>query len=258
MRRYECLFQFNVYDMSVSIHKLENIGHTTSIFLSDRNLIKSVSITSNDSDIKTMFNVSGGNDSRTNTTLGIADVNPSGNNTIVNLGYYENQMSPELVAKLAEYSAAYEASTQNYIQAIAKLETLYEELEILKNKILDDHDSTNWTLFGLAELEEKQAKYWNNMSIYMSTDKSKYEQNYNLHESVSAEISRRKSQINLKENQIENQIKTAKSYIINIQDFLGNKLYNEMSFFIREQDFQDDSFVATTEMTNNEILEMQK
>ena len=255
---YECIFQFDVYAREVSAWKLENIGEKTSIFLSDRNLIKSVTVTSNDSDIKTVFQVSGGNDSRTNTPLNITDVNPSGNSAISNFSYFYPQMSEELTAKLKTYQKAMEENAPRYSDALAVLEELYEELNTLKNKIPDDHASTDWTLFGLIELQEKEKSYWNLMSVYMNNDTDRYEENYHLHEAVLSELSVRTGEIESQNIKIKKQLETVRSFIVNIQEFLGDDLYQELSHYVREENFQDDSFIATAEMTPDEILEMQR
>ena len=254
---FECIFIFDTYDMSISAYKLDNIGSKTSIFLSDRNFIKSVTTKSSDGDIKTVFNVSGGNDARTNSTLGISEINPSGNNMISNFDYFKDQMSNELQNKLKEYYVAYEENKVHYSSALAHLEELYNELGELQSGLPEDETSTDWTEYGLTELEVKESLYWNNMSLYLNTDTEKYNENYELHEEVQAEITIRETEVKNKNAEITNQIALAKSYIINIQEYLGDDLYKELSCFIYEQDFQDDSFVATTEMTENEILEMQ-
>lgn len=256
---YECIFQFDVYEQSVSALKLDNIGEITPIFLSDRNLINSLNIKSSDSDIKTVFIVSGGNDSRTNTTLGINEINPSGNNYISNFSYFYGQMTEELVTALNTYNKQIETNSSLFSNAIIKLEELYTELETLKHHVPENHETTDFSQYGLAELEEKRDIYKGIMSLYLNnTENPKYSTNRELYERVDAEIHVRKTQIANQEEKIKNQINLSQTYIISIEDFLGTELYKELSRFVREQDFQDDSFVATTEMSQVEIYEMQK
>src|SRR5690606_11272281 len=59
-KEFECIFQFDTFEKSISAYKLENIGQLTSIYLSYRNLIKQIDIKSNSSDIKTIMYVAGG------------------------------------------------------------------------------------------------------------------------------------------------------------------------------------------------------
>lgn len=258
-KTYECIFQFDVYERSVNAYKLENIGEKTPIFLSDRNLIESLSVKSDDSDIKTVFIVSGGNDSRTNTTLGINEVNPSGNNYISDFSYFYGQMTEELVSALKEYNKQVESNSGEFAKAIKKRDDLYTELDTLRHNAPENHDTTDFTQYGLAELEEKRDTYKGVMSLYINNTKHpSYSSNQILYEKVEAEITVRKKQITEKEAEIENQIALCKTFMVNIEDFLGDKLYQELSHYVREQDFQDDTFVATAEMTQAEIYEVQK
>lgn len=286
---YECIFLFDTYDMSVSAYRLDNIGTVTSIFLSDRNFIKSVTTKSSDADIKTVFYVSGGNNAKTNSTLGIIEVNPSGNNMISNFDYFKDQMSDELKNKLEDYYVVYAESEKNYIKASNERDILYTRLSELQSKSPDNSDSTDWTLYGLNELELKEALYWTNMSSNLDAytsytnayslyskaetveEKNKYEalykqyesgyENYTincgLHEEVKTAIALRKEQISDIEAAINKKTNEINDYIINIHEYLGDDLYKELSCFVMEQDFQDDSFIVTTEMNENEILDMQ-
>ncbi len=256
---YECIFQFDVYKRTVNVFKLDNIGEKTPIFLSDRNLIKSLTVNSDDSDIKSVFIVSGGNDSRTNTTLGIQEINPSGNNYISNFSYFYKQMSPELVSAIQAYNQQIEANSENFSNAITQLETLYTELETLKHHVPENHNTTDFSQYGLVELEEKRDSYKHIMSLYLNQTKNPaYSTNHELCQKAESEILLRKTQISAKESEIENQLRLSQTYLVNIQNFLGPELYKELSYYIREQDFQDDSFLVTSEMSQAEIYEMQK
>ena len=48
------------------------------------------------------------------------------------------------------------------------------------------------------------------------------------------------------------------SYVVNIADFLGEKLYKELSVYNYEDTFVDDSFIATDVLSESEIFEMKK
>ena len=109
------------------------------------------------------------------------------------------------------------------------------------------------------ELEEKRDSYKHIMSLYLNQTKNPaYSTNHELCQKAESEILLRKTQISAKESEIENQLRLSQTYLINIQNFLGPELYKELSYYIREQDFQDDSFLVTSEMSQAEIYEMQK
>lgn len=257
---YECVFLFDTYERSISAYKLENLGKDTGIILNYRNVIKSITMDSTEDDIKTVLTVIGGNDERTNTQLGILDVNISGTNQIYDFSYFLHMMSPELQSGLAHYDELCKANESAYQEKMSTLISHYDELNTLKNKVPDEgEDSTDWTKFGLRELQEKEIIYKTNMSLYLGEDESEqYQKNAAIHAAIEAEIKVREQQISDKEDQINNLIAEIKTLVVSLSEVLGEGLYAELGPYIREYTLTDDSFVVTNSMTNREILEMQQ
>jgi len=256
---YECIFIFDSFNKTVSAYKLENLGKDTGITLQYRNLIKSIKKSSSEDDVKTVLTVCGGNDDRTNTTLGIIEVNIGGSNQIYDFSHYYPMMSDELKNALIAYKKKCADNENAYQQKLAGLKTKYEELGKLQSYVPDDHDTTDWTQYGLAELNEKEAIYKTNMKLYMNdSDQTLYTKNQKLHAAVETEIGVRKSQITAKENEINEYIKTINALIVNLRNFIGDNLYQQLGPFIREDTLTDDSFIVTNTMSDAEVLEMQK
>lgn len=256
---YECIFIFDSFNKTVSAYKLENLGKDTGITLQYRNLIKSIKKSSSEDDVKTVLTVCGGNDDRTNTTLGIIEVNIGGSNQIYDFSHYYPMMSDELKNALIAYKKKCADNEAAYQEKLSGLKVKYEELGTLQNHVPDDHDTTDWTQYGLAELNEKEAIYKTNMRLYMNdSDQTLYSKNQKLHAAVEAEIGVRKSQITAKENEINEYIKTINALIVNLRDFIGENLYQQLGPFIREDTLTDDSFIVTNTMSDAEVLEMQK
>lgn len=256
---YECIFIFDSFNKTVSAYKLENLGKDTGITLQYRNLIKSIKKSSSEDDVKTVLTVCGGNDDRTNTTLGIIEVNIGGSNQIYDFSHYYPMMSDELKNALIAYKKKCTDNEAAYQEKLSGLKAKYEDLGTLQNHVPDDHDTTDWAQYGLAELNEKEAIYKTNMKLYMNdSDQTLYSKNQKLHATVEAEISVRKSQITAKENEINEYIKTINALIVNLRDFIGDNLYQQLGPFIREDTLTDDSFIVTNTMSDAEVLEMQK
>lgn len=256
---YECVFLFDSYERSISAYKLENLGKDTGIILNYRNVIKSITMNSTEDDIKTVLTIVGGNDERTNTPLGILDVNISGTNQIYDFSYFLHMMSPELRDGLARYDELCKANEPAYQEKMSTLLSHYDELNTLKNKVPDEgEDSTDWTLFGLRELQEKEIIYKTNMSLYLGEDESEqYQKNAAIHAAIEAEIKVREQQISNKEAEINNLITDISSLVVSLPYVLGEELYKELGPYVREDTLTDDSFIATNSMTDREILEMQ-
>lgn len=255
---YECVFLFDSYERSISAYKLENLGKDTGIILNYRNVIKSITMNSTEDDIKTVLTVVGGNDERTNTPLGILDVNISGTNQIYDFSYFLHMMSPELQAGLAHYDELCKTNEPAYQSKMSTLISHYDELNTLKNKVPDEGE-TDWTLFGLRELQEKEIIYKTNMSLYLGEDESEqYQKNAAIHAAIEAEIKVREQQINNKEVEINNLISEIGTLVVSLPNVLGEELYKELGPYIREDTLTDDSFIVTNSMTDREILEMQQ
>ena len=258
---YECIFIFDSFNKTVSAYKLENLGKDTGITLQYRNLIKSIKKSSSEDDVKTVLTVCGGNDDRTNTTLGIIEVNIGGSNQIYDFSHYYPMMSDELKNALIAYKKKCADNEAAYQQKLAGLKAKYEELGKLQSYVPDDHDtSTDWTKFSLAELQEKSKIFHTGMSNNTNghgTEEA-YSEFQKKYAAVEAEIGVRKSQITAKENEINEYIKTINALIVNLRDFIGENLYQQLGPFIREDTLTDDSFIVTNTMTDAEVLEMQK
>ncbi len=260
---FECIFVFDSNDRSVSAYKAENIGKEVPIALSFRNLIKELNITWNENDIKTALYVTGGNDA-SGTALSIASVNPGGNAYITNFSYFYSDMSPTLKNKLEEYYQRMENSKGLISTALTQLKTLQDELDSLNNKMPSNESSTTWSEYGLVGLKAKANTYKEQMSVL--TDKRNSDpvaqtqyNNYNtLWNAVNAEITVRHSQITAKENQIKAKQIEAQSYVVKINEVLGEELYHELQPFVREDNLCDSSYIATSTMTEAEILEMKQ
>ena len=258
---YECIFIFDSFNKTVSAYKLENLGKDTGITLQYRNLIKSIKKSSSEDDVKTVLTVCGGNDDRTNTTLGIIEVNIGGSNQIYDFSHYYPMMSNELKNALIAYKKKCADNENAYQQKLAGLKMKYEELGKLQSYVPDDHDtSTDWTEFGLADLQEKSKIFHTGMSNNTNghgTEEA-YSEFQKKYAAVEAEIGVRKSQITAKENEINEYIKTINALIVNLRDFIGDNLYQQLGPFIREDTLTDDSFIVTNTMSDVEVLEMQK
>lgn len=256
---YECIFLFDGYDRSISAYKLESLGTDNGIILNYRNVIKNIKMDSDDGNVKTVLTVIGGNDERTNTPLGIIDVNISGTNQIYNFNYFLSMMSTELQGGLKKYNELCTANAESYQTKLSALLSLYDERNTLKNKVPDDENSLDWIQFGLRELQEKEIIYKTNMSLFLKEPESEsYKKNFAIHAAIEAEIIVRNQQISDKEAEIKTLLSEVSKLVVDIKTVLGESLYQELSLYIKEDTLTDDSFVSTNTMKDSEILEMQK
>lgn len=94
-KAYNCIFDFNTLTREVSVRDADNEPSQKQVFISRDNLAKDISVKENTDDLVTRLDVNGADG------VDIREVNPTGENTIVNLSYFMNtdNFSQELVDK---------------------------------------------------------------------------------------------------------------------------------------------------------------
>lgn len=257
-KAFECIFVFDTFTRTINAYKLENIGKQTSIFLSHRNVIEHAQMEENADDIYTVMTVSGGD--YDGSPLQITDVNPAGTSYICNFDYYYPWFSPELKQKISEYANACEERKSGYSNALLKLKKLLAEAEKINNRLPATSHSVNWNEYGAIELQGEFDYYNQKMSLYLDgRNEMKRQEYYNIlygSHGIANALKQRKQEYQAKQAEILHQQEICNNFILNMESFLGNDLYKELSSYFYFTSFVDDTFVATRTMTDSEILEM--
>ena len=142
-KSFGCVFNFDTKNRVVNVVEASDNTDIVPIYLSFKNLIESNSIKENDDDMATNISVYGADG------VDIRDVNPTGSNTIVHLGYAISQgqikddlkdkyisWKNEIIANQPHYTglvALRNAASARYIAEAAKLTDLKGELTSLDN-----------------------------------------------------------------------------------------------------------------------------
>lgn len=257
-KAFSCIFLFDTFDRTIHAYQLENIGKQTTIYLSHRNVIEHAQIEERADEIRTVLSVAGG-DNR-GTPLQITDVNPTGTSYLTNYSYYYPWFSEPLKTKLTAFLEACEQRKGGYANAVSHLKVLLSQLEELKNRVPKTPHSTNWEEYGTVELQSEFDYYNQKMSLYLQGQNEKKRMEYYTIlygiNGISNALTKRKEEYAAKEQQILQQKNICSHFVLNMEDFLGNALYKELSAYNHYADFIDDTFVATNAMEDSEILEM--
>lgn len=237
---YDCVFLFDTYSRTISVKKLDDIGEKTNIILSRKNIVDDF-VKEYDGDIITKMVVKGNDD------VDIRSVNPTGTNYIVNFDYFKNTdwMSQGLIDALNKYEVAYRSYQAEYSNAINSKKALYEQYIILESELA--------TLeLTLSALEDTRAT---NVTAGYSSSESLV----NQIDELTNQIVIKKSEISNKDSEltvIENKLSSIGSSLNMNLHFTREQLL-ELEAFIKEgDDYIDETFVASDEMTENEIMEM--
>lgn len=257
-KAFECVFIFDTFARTINAYKLENIGKQTSIYLSHWNVIKHAQIQEDASEIFTVMSVAGG-DNR-GTPLQINDVNPTGTSYICDFSYYYDWFSDELKTKMLDFEQACKDRKGGYSNAMNRLKELIAELEEIKNRVPKTPHSKNWDEYGTVELQTEFNYYNQKMSLYLQgQNEAKRIEYYNIlygSDGIQNALNKRKNEYAAKEAEIAHQREVCDNFVLNLESFLGNALYKELSNYWHYTEFIDNTFVATNAMKDSEILEM--
>lgn len=240
--QYQCIFTFDFLNRKIRADAISSLLETdtnkTQIYLSFDNLVKSIEVNEDADDIKTKIFVSGQD-------IDIREVNPLGTNYILDFSYWTNYdwMDSGLAYKVAVYKVKVAAKQKTYAGLATNLRTERAALTALQSE--------------LVTLEGQKAEKDNVMS-------ARIEGGYDYSEILAA-ITTLVQQINNKNTEIENKqaevdailadMKTINSQCSLKNNFTEDEL-TQLSAFIREGTYQNNSFIVTDEMTPEQIQDM--
>lgn len=264
---FECIFQFDTYNRIINAYTIDNFGKNTNIFLSYRNLVQENIITSSLDDIITCFKVRGGDD------LDIRSVNPTLTDKIYNYDHFMvaksegGKASDGLVADWNTYKTLYASLSETQSNNVSLLKTYNAELLELKTRT-PSTETTDWTQYGLNELETQEATYTELQSVLLSngagskssSQYAEYTQTRNTLLAIQAEITVRENEITAKEAQIDalnTSISNIATQLLLSNNFTAEQI-KELNSFTFESDYVDETYVVSDEDSEETALEVKQ
>lgn len=238
---FNCVFFFDTLNRRITVKHTNNAVTSTDIFMSFDNLIKQSKFSEKSDEITTCLSVYGGGD------LDIRGVNPLGNNKIYNFDYYKNEdwMSSGLIDAINVWEARIVAKSLEYADNLLFLKTANAELIVLNGEMADLEAE-------YAALEEiKAARIQGGQSF----------------SDINAQLAAKQVEIDSKQIEITNKETEIASYttilngIVNFLSFSNNftpEQYVELSVFIFENTYKNDTIIQTDSMTDVEVQEAQE
>lgn len=260
---FGCVFEFDTIHYRINAFLEKNIGSETNIYISYNNLAKNIDISSSIDDIKTCITITGADD------LNLREVN-MGYDRIYNIDYFHTleYMSQSLYDSYTLWKTKWNNNVNKYEQLVVQYQEYYRQIHYLESeKMPDDPESTDWTLYGLNPLTKKLESYEQKQSVMI-----KYGQGDPSHKDYKTmylpcfnEIGKIKKQITLVEEEIKS-IKSSQSIIfsqmediissVSMQNNFTTDQLNELSKYIREDELSSDNYVVTDTMTDSERIDM--
>lgn len=260
---FECIFSFDTINHQIDVYQESTSGEDTNIFVSYNNLVMNTNISSSIDDIKTCLTVTGSDD------LNLREVN-MGYDRIYNIDYFHDTtyMSQGLYDAYGAWKGLWNSKVDDYESLVTQYQNYYNQIhELESEKMPDDPESTDWTLYGLNPLKEKLASYEQVQSVMIKSGQadpshrdyeSMYLPVYNAIQAIKAQISIVEKQISqLKDQQasIGDQMDEIIDQVSMNKNFTSDQL-EELTKFIREDELSSDNFVVTDIMTDSERMDM--
>lgn len=263
-KEFNCIFIFDSFTRTVHAYDSDTFGDETTLFMSHENYIDNFTVEANADEIKNCFKVSGGDG------IDIREVNPNGTQYIYAWSDQDlEDMTEELSSKLAGYTELYDSKKDSYESIMIDINKKIDEILELQSKAPTDNTTEDWSKYSLAYLREKLKSQQNLIDVYINNGwgdvgnenyKTYYLPTHNKIVAIEAEIKVRESQIEAKyaEYHALCEQKNAIQDSLNIEKYLGEKLWLELSSYRREQTYDNSNYSVTDETTDIERFQMTK
>lgn len=285
---YECIFDFDIINRTVSVYDQNSFASETNIHLTKDDIITELDISENSDDLYTALSVFGDSDD-----ISINGVNPLGTNVIYNFDYYLSWMSPALQSKLKDWEAdvaagenaiqekgsEYIAKKQEYLNQQLEIERLEQLIQLYtraESNIRVALISAPATAEGSEDVD--QAKINKAKEIVSDYNKEitrifgKERPEYRIDDSA---LSIGNESISIPKQQAESDLADAKAALdvakaevdayddelgnlaksLKLQTYLGDDLFLELANYIYEGSYSDPYITVTDKMTQAEIYD---
>lgn len=160
---FNCVFIFDIKNLTINAYRPENIGKNTNINIGFRNIQNSNDITIDENNIFTSYTVTGSDE------LGITYVN-GGINEIENLDYFLNEkyLSQDVITKYKLWRDDVELKRPEYIEITRLYNAQLDVITELKNRLPLDDCATDWSTFSDEKLKEAHLNYLAQLKGYES------------------------------------------------------------------------------------------
>jgi hypothetical protein len=237
--KFQCVFEFDTINKTVSVKVPTVESATTDIYLSHDNLLVKTSLQTITEELVTALSVYGAGD------LSINSVNPLGTNTIYNFDYFKTTawMSGSLIAALDAWDVVIDANQATYNSLLTQLRDLYDEKVTLDGELVDLE--TEWdTLEGIRKVQIE-----GNFDIADITAQCDAKQ---------LEIDAKEVEITAKQAEIDavNASLAAINTVCSFATNFAQSQLDDLQNFVFGSTYQNDAFLQTDIMTNAQIQDM--
>jgi hypothetical protein len=261
---FGCIFKFDTINKIISAITLDELGIVTDIVISDKNVLKQYTKKSDLDKVITSMKIRGGTN-QDGTVFDLRSVNPDSSSVLTNVNYYkvpinsttnEGWMTQGLVDALNAYEIAYSNYSTQYTTALNTYKQYQAQLLTLQNQLSDIN----------SQMSAQEQVTGSSVKLHYGRPPVSGESDYTTYQNAIAQINIINAQKVSKETEIsnkKNQIASIQTTLNNIGVALNKSNYftaaqlKELDSFITMGDeFSDETYSATDEMTQEEIIQM--
>lgn len=246
------VFVFDTINNTINLYTEERAGNDTDIFISKDNLLKEVTVSYDDNDVKTSLKVSGANE----------DVNIRmqnfGSDYITDLTYYTTK----------EYMGeSLYISYKNYLDTLPDKQAQYSIEAERYNNISNELTGLE---SDLTNLKAEENRYLNIQQVQIeagwaekskdSTEYKSYKENFDALNSAISNVKNKELEIETKKSELSNQLSILSSITdsVKLENNFTNEQLLKLNMFIREDVYTDDCFEFSDNDTDEEKVEIEK
>lgn len=230
---YSCIFDFDTYNRVVNVKDVSSAVPTNPLYISLDNLAKEITIEEDTESIITRLDVNGADG------VDIRDVNPTGNNKIINLDYYmtTDNFAQSTINKYYNWKSLYESYQLPYYNL-----SIEYSLQIMRK--------TTETA-ALTDLEGEMTSLENQQAVIIRAIAENLDSASSL-ATINAQIASKQREINAKKSEIASIQAEADSImselvainnITNFQNAFTEEEYLAVDRFIKDDAISESSFV---------------
>lgn len=242
---YNCIFDFDTYNRAINVRDASSTVPINPIYISLDNLAKEISIEEDTENIITRLDVNGADG------VDIRDVNPMGNNKIINLDYYmtTDNFEQSTINKYNDWKNLYESYQLTYYNL-----SIEYSLQIMRKTT---------EAAALTELEGELVSLENQQAVTIRAIAQNLDTQASL-DTINSQISSKQAEINAQKEKIQNiqsEVDNIMSELVKInkatdfQNCFAADEYIAIDRFIKDDAITESSFVAqeTSSYSNDDF-----
>ena len=233
-KSYNCIFDFDTYNRKINVRDVSSAVATKPIYISFENLAKEIEVEEDTESIVTRLDVNGAEG------VDIRDVNPTGNNKIINLDYYMtiDNFSQSIISKYNNWKTVYKNNQLPYYNL---------SIEYSVQTVRKATESA-----AMTELQGELTSLENQQAVIIRAIAQNLE-NQDALDAINAQITAKQAEITAKQAEIDSITATLQATLAEMaeinettdfQSYFTANEYKQIDRYIKDDSVSESSFVV--------------